>query len=166
MQRLLRIFKKDVRAGSGLIEVKKAQIERRDPSLHHKRVRGRAVAGGQRVAAVARSERKTATRATRQRPREPIDDGAEQRTQIGLRAQAATELDQRLAVVVALAVEDAVDALLNGALERVEELRGNDDRGDQSPGAEARQPFVNQLAGDGDQQEVEARRGSRSPGYR
>ena len=40
---------------------------------------------------------------------------------IGFRAKAAAELDQRLAVVVAMAVEGAIDPTLNAALERIED---------------------------------------------
>ena len=64
--------------------------------------------------------------------REPLDDGFEQGMQIGFRTQAAAKLDQRLAVVVAVAVEDAVDPVLDAPLQRIEE-GGHDDECD-APG--------------------------------
>ena len=53
--------------------------------------------------------------------RQALDDGIEQGAQIGLGVEAAAEVDQRLAVVEALLVEDAIDACLDRALERIEE---------------------------------------------
>ena len=50
-----------------------------------------------------------ATRATSSVSDKPVHDRVKQPAQIGLRTQAAAELDQRLAIVIALVVEDAVD---------------------------------------------------------
>ncbi len=56
-----------------------------------------------------------------QRLRQPLHDRVDQRAQVGLRVQAAAEVDQRLAVVEALLIEDAVDPRLNRPLQRIED---------------------------------------------
>ncbi len=96
-----------------------------------------------------------------QRAREPVGYGGEHRVEIGFGAEAAAEFDQRLAVVVASAVEDAIDAGLNSALERIEKLRGDDDGGDEAPGAEAGQILVDQLCRNGDRAEIQSDERSR-----
>ena len=121
--------------------------------------------GSQSVAAILGGQEDGDPR-DQQGPRQSIDDGAEQRVQIGLRAEAATEFDECLAIVVSPAVEDAVNPRLDGALERVEELRGDDDGGDQSPGAEARKLSVDGSPTMRDQQRSKARPGRRWPGYK
>ena len=55
--------------------------------------------------------------------RQLLDDGIEQGLEVGLGAEAAAEFDQRSAIVVAMAVEGAVDPSLNAALERIENRR-------------------------------------------
>ncbi len=94
-----------------------------------------------------------------QRLRQPVHDRAEQPAQIGLRAQAAAEGDQGLPIVVALMVEDPVDPVLNGAFERFEKLRGDDDGGDQAPCARAGQAGVHQFGRDRDCTEVKPDQG-------
>src|SRR5277367_5795799 len=90
-----------------------------------------------------------------QRVRQALDDGVQQCLEVCLRTEAATEFDQRLPVVVALAIEDAVDPLLDAAPERVKKLRCDDDGGDQSPEPKAGKAIADDLPGEGDQAEVE-----------
>ena len=85
-------------------------------------------------------------------------------SQIGLRTQAAAEGDQSLAIVVALAVEDPVDPVLNSAFERFEKLGGDDDGGDQAPRARARQAGVHHLRREGDRTKIKADQRSRRQG--
>ncbi len=85
---------------------------------------------------------------------EAVDDGAGERLKVGLRGEAAAELDERLAVVVALLVEDAVDAALDGGLDGVEDEGGGDDDGEDAPGFEAGQAGVCDLAREGHDHEV------------
>ena len=99
-----------------------------------------------------------------QRFRQPVHDRAEQPVQIGLRAQAAAEGDQGLAIVVALAVEDPVYPVLNGAFERFEKLGGDDDGSDQAPRSRAGQAGVHHLSRDRDRTKVKADQGSRRQG--
>ena len=65
--------------------------------------------------------------------RQPLDDGFKQGLEIGFRTEAAAEFDQRLAVVVAMAVEGTVDPALNSALEGIEDGGRGNDGDDQSP---------------------------------
>ena len=88
----------------------------------------------------------------------------EQPVQVGLRAQAAAEGDQGLAIVVALAVEDPVDPVLNSAFEGFEKLRRDNDGGDQAPRARAGQAGVNHLCREGDRTKIKADQGSRRQG--
>ncbi len=90
---------------------------------------------GERVIALRGEEDRDARH--QQRLRQPLDDGVEQCPQIGLRVQAAAELDQGLAVVEALLIEDAVDTGLNRPFERIEDEAGDDDRSQKSPRAQA-----------------------------
>ena len=94
--------------------------------------------------------------------RETFDDGVEQGAQVGLGVQAAAKLDQRLAVVEALLIEDAIDAGLDGAFEGFEQDSGDDDSSQQTPDTQAGEAGVEHLRGDGDDAEVEAdQRGGR-----
>ena len=65
--------------------------------------------------------------------RQLLDDGVEQGLEIGFGTEAAAEFDQRLAVVVAMAVKGAVDPALNAALEGVEDGGRDQDGDDQAP---------------------------------
>ncbi len=85
---------------------------------------------------------------------ETFDDGVEQGAEVGLGVDAAAELDQGLAVVEALLVEDAVDAGLNGAFERIEDDAGDDDGSQQSPDAEVGEAGVDDLTCESDDAEV------------
>ena len=121
------------------------------------------MAGGEPVGAAARGE-EDGDAGDQKRLRQALDDGVEQVAEVGLGAQAAAKLDQRLAIVVALAVENAVNALLDGALDGIEERRGDDDGGDQTVETRARQPGVDQRGSDGHQEEVKAEQGSGGQG--
>ena len=59
-----------------------------------------------------------------QSARQAVDDRGEHLVEIGLRVQVAAELDQRLPVVVALAIEELVQIILHPVLERIEQQRG------------------------------------------
>src|SRR5579884_3807417 len=63
-----------------------------------------------------------------QRLRQPLYDRVQQRRQVGLRVQAAAEVDQRLAVVEALLVECAVHPCLDAPLEGIEGEAEHQDR--------------------------------------
>jgi hypothetical protein len=86
------------------------------------------VAGGQAQAAGIVIEEDGNAR-DQQRARQLLDDGIEQRFKIGFRTQPAAKLDQRLAVVVAMAVKGAIDPALNAALEGIED-GGRDQNGE------------------------------------
>ena len=58
-----------------------------------------------------------------QRAGQLLDDGVEQRIEIGFGTEAAAELDEGMAVVVAMAIECAIDPALNAALEGIKEPR-------------------------------------------
>ena len=166
---MLGIFKKNVRAGIGLVEVQKTQVEETKaefpeivgagesvpifPPVDRQGLR-QAVGRGQSVAAViVRKEDRDLSDG--QGLREAVDDGREQGVEVGLRAESTAELDQRLPVVIALAVEELVDAFLNGALERIEEQRCEDYRGDETARAEGGQALLDEVTGDRDQQEIQ-----------
>ena len=53
--------------------------------------------------------------------------------QVGLRIQLAAELHQRLAIVEAFLVEDAVHSRLDDALQRIEDETRDDDGRNQAP---------------------------------
>ena len=87
--------------------------------------------------------------------RQPFDDRLEQRANIGLRIQATAEFNQRFAVIVAMAVEDTIDPVLNPPLQRVKGDRDNEDRKPQAPLANrCRQTCVHHLRGQGDHAEI------------
>jgi hypothetical protein len=141
VQHLAGVLEEDVRAGAGLVEVEEAEVQGRrfrDISRH-------AVCRCQEVAAPLIGE-EDCDACHQQRVGQAVDEGIEQRAQVGLRIQAAAEVDQRLPVVIALAVEDAVYAFLDGALQRIEQLRRDHDGRDQAPHTEvARQILVGNL---------------------
>ena len=140
----------------GRVEVEKAEIERG-------RLRAEAVRGdeAEALSAFILAGKKDGDARHQQCLRELEDDGVDERAKIGLRVEVAAEADQRLAVVEPLGIEDAIDPGLNPVLERVEEQAGDDDRGDEPPGAEAGEPRVDNLRRDGDDDEVEADERSR-----
>src|SRR5665213_296995 len=88
-----------------------------------------------------------------------LDDGLDEGAEVGLGVETAAELDEGFAVVETLLVEDAIHAALDEALERIEEQAGDDDGGDEAPGAEARELGVYELGGKGDDAKVEADQG-------
>ena len=93
-----------------------------------------------------------------------IDDGIQQRFEIGEGAEASTEGDEGGTVIVALAVEEAVDAHLDGSLERLEEERRYDDGGQESPDTEAAQAGLSESGGDGKKREIDADEGGGGEG--
>jgi hypothetical protein len=124
VHRLLRIFKKYMRVVRGLVEVQKAQ---RQTVLRGHRLGGQSMRRRQPQSAGFRGQEHRHPR-HQQRTRQPLDDGVQQGPQIGLRTEAAAEFHQRLAVVVAMAVEGPVHPTLNPALQRVED-RGRGQNG-------------------------------------
>ncbi len=81
----------------------------------------------------------------------------EQGLEVGLGTEAAAELDQRLAVIVAMAVKGAVDPALNAALEGIEDGRSGQNGDDQRPLAYGfRQALVDHEGDEGDDAEVAA----------
>ena len=134
VQHLLGILKKDVRAGIGLIEVEKAEARH---GLACCQLGRQAVAGHDRIAAICISgtgvREKDGHARNHQRLRQPLHDGVQQPPEIGLRTESTAKGDQRLAIVIPLMIKHAVHPVLNGALERFEQLRRNDDRSDQAP---------------------------------
>ena len=136
MEGLLRIFEEDVGVVRGVVEVEEAEGERA-PSL--------AVLRGARPRRASRERRPGQAQASgvlgdedgdashQQRARQLLDDRLEQRLEIGFGTEAAAELDERLAVVVAMAVEGAVDPALNTALEGIEDGRRHHDADKKSP---------------------------------
>ena len=65
-----------------------------------------------------------------------LDDGVNQGAEVGLRVEGAAKVDQGLAVVEALLIEEAINPALDGALERVEDESGDKDDRKQAPEAE------------------------------
>ncbi len=78
---------------------------------------------------------------------QPVDQRAQQCPQVRLRVQAASKFNQRGARVQSLAVENTVDAVLNSAFHRIEDQRGDDDGGRQSPATRRRQSCMDHLSG-------------------
>ncbi len=100
------------------------------------------------------SARKTATRVTSRVCGQALDDGVEQGAEVGLGVEAAAEVDQGLAVVEALLVEETVDAALNAALEGIEGEPHHDDGDDRTVEAEVREAVVDHLRREADDAEV------------
>src|SRR6185369_208025 len=99
-----------------------------------------------------------------QSAREAIDDHGEQSVEIGLGVQVTSELDQRLTVVVTLAIENLIEPVGDVVLEWIKQQRGNDDGGDKSRRAGTREIFVEQFGGHTDRCEVDS--GNRTCGER
>ena len=164
MQNLLGVLKENVRVIGGAIEVQEAKIEALRAFTLWTRFLGKSVRGGEAQAARFAGQ-EDGDAGYEERAGQLLHDGVEQRLQIGLRTEAAAELDQGLAVVVAMAVEGAIDPSLNAALEGIEDRGGNQDGDHQSPLAHRfRQPDVDHDRDEGDDAEVAAedeRRGQR-----
>src|SRR5208283_1072068 len=118
MQRMLRILEKDMGTGARLVEIQETQIQRRACLI-----RGwwQAMTGGE-GEAFCRLREKDPDPCHQQRARQPVDNRVQQRVQVGLRVEVSSEVNQGLPVVVPLAVEDAIHAVLDHALDGVEEL--------------------------------------------
>ena len=157
---LLRVLEEDVGACIGLIEVEKFESR---AAVRGEELRRQSVAGHQGVTAIDAGKKDGDAR-HQQSLRQPVHDRIQQSVQIGLRAQAAAKGDQGLAVVIALAVKDPVDPVLNGSLERLEKLGGNNDGGDQAPRSGARQASVHHFRRESDRTEVKANQCSRCQG--
>ncbi len=80
-----------------------------------------------------------------QRPRQAIDHRTQHPVQIGFRAQLAPKFDQRLAVVVAGAIEELIDTLLDPFAHRVKEQRGDHHGQDQPDRSRTRDLGVDQF---------------------
>ncbi len=71
--------------------------------------------------------------ANQKRLGEALDDGVDQGVQVGLRGDATAKLDEGVAIVVALLLEEPVNAGRDSALDGIEEQSGDDYRGHQTP---------------------------------
>ena len=136
VQRLLRILEEDMRVAARLRRSRGSPTPARPGSRSGRGPcappMGRPCDAARRSRPLS-SARKTATARYEQRPRQALDDRIEQGTEIGLRIQAAAELDQRLAVVVTLPVEDAIDPALDPPLQRFEDRSHHQDRDAEAP---------------------------------
>ena len=125
-QNLLRILQEDMIVRAVAVKVEEAHIERAQ-------VRGFEIGepmrGGQFEAALilraawlrlVRGRQEYRNARHQQSLRQPLHNGVHQSAQVGLRVQAAAEVDQRLAVVEALLVENAVYPRLDHALQWIE----------------------------------------------
>jgi hypothetical protein len=93
--------------------------------------------------------------------RQLLDDRVKQGLKIGFRTEATAKFDQRLAVIVAMAVKGAVDPALRAALEGIENRGRNQDGDDQTPGAHGlRHGVVHQNGDQRDDAEVAAQKQS------
>ena len=123
VQRLLRILKKDVRVVLVMgVEVKKSKVQPAAAVLRGLNLCRQAMACEARRSFPSGPEEHCHAR-YQQCPRQPLHDGVEQRGQVGLRAQPPAKLDQRLAVVVFVPVEDPVHPPLDAPLQRLKECR-------------------------------------------
>ena len=93
-----------------------------------------------------------------------VDDRAQHLVEIFLRAEFATELHQRPAIVVPRSVEHMVELLLNPVLDWIKEQRRHYHRQNQARRAAARDSRLNQLRYPGDDSEVNAHDGGRCQG--
>ena len=139
-QDLLRVLEEDVVVGVAAVEVEEAEVERGGARRLARLVRPCEAASSKRGRAGAdigsSDGEEDGDAGDQQRLREALDDGVDQGAEVGLGVEAAAEVDQGLAVVEALLIEDAVDAGLDHALERIEDEAGDDDGGQQAPDAE------------------------------
>ena len=138
----MRVFEKDVGVRAGGVEVEEAEGQRAlraggDAVDGGVRFGGQAVSRGQaQPVLVFRQEDRDAR--NQQGARQALDDGFEQGMEIGFGTEPAPELNQRLAVVVAVAVEDAIDPALDAPLQRLENCGDDEDR--DAPGPTRGQP--------------------------
>src|SRR5437868_4304624 len=93
--------------------------------------------------------------------RKTLDDEVEHLIQIGLGVQVSTECDQGAAIVVALAIEELVEMLLDPILYRIEEQRSDGDGNDQAgrPGVGNRLLYRGADQGDGPEVHADDGRG-------
>ena len=152
-QRLMRVLVEQV-AGLERLLLEKAQIERAGVGdaerLGQAEMLGLLGAGEEDGDAVHQ-----------QRAREAVDHRAEHLVEIGFGAQVAAELDQGAPVVVTLAIEHAVEALLDPVLHGLEQERGHDHGHHQAGGPGAGHARVHDLRRHADRAEVETQNGRR-----
>ncbi len=166
VERGLRIFKEDMSAGVGTVEVEKTEGQLR-VAAHQGR--GQPVRRLQSEAAPVAvcleiPGQKHCHARHQQCLRQPAGDGVEQVAQVGLCAEFPSEADEGFAVIVAFAVKQPVYTVLDGALDRIEQRRSDDDGGDQPVHAGIGQALAHQLGGQCHQAEIKAqqrRRGQR-----
>ncbi len=89
-----------------------------------------------------------------QSARQPVDDRGEHLVEIGFGVQVAAKLDQRLAIVITLAIEELVEILLHPVLEGIEQQRGDGDGDHQSDRTGAGEILVEQHRRHADRGEV------------
>ena len=161
VERLQRVFEEDVGVRAGGVEVEEAEGECAlgaggDAVDRGVRLGRQAVGRGQ-AKAVLVFRQKDCDARYQQGARQALDDGFEQGMEIGLGTQAAAEFNQGLAVVVAVAVEDAIDPALDTTLQGLENRGDDQDREPQSPLADSRRHVdVNLFGGQGHDAEVAA----------
>ena len=110
---VLRILEEDMVVGTRAVEVEEAHIERAGPACRLVRPCEAASSKCACPLSVFAGARKTATRVTSSVCGSRSTIESSKRAQIGLRVEAAAKLDQRLAVVEALLIEDAIHPRLN-----------------------------------------------------
>ncbi len=158
VERLLRIFEEEVRAGGGVVEVEEAEVE-----FVRQNIFGQAVARGQVIAAGVVGQ-KNSDAVDTEGAGQAIDDGLEQGSEVSEGAEAAAEGDEGGAVVVALAVEEAIDAGLDESLDGFEEKSGEDNGSERAPDAEVAETRLRDGGDDGQQDEVDAHDGGSGEG--
>src|SRR5579871_1016154 len=160
MERLLRVLKEDVRmVESCAVKVEKAkgQFVLRRRGEKPMRCSEAHASGGLRE--------KDRDAGDEQSARKPLDDGIEQRVDIGFGAQSAAELNQGLPVVVLLPVKGLVNPPLDAALEWIEDRGGHQDGDHKCPPADRRRKaVVDHLSNEGDDTEVAAEQRRRGEG--
>ena len=156
MKGLLGVLKKDVGVVCCAVEVEEAEVERvrPHPVLRGKRLGGQPMGRGQAQPTRLLGQKDGHAR-HQQGARQPLHNGLQQCFQIRLGTEAATKLDQRHAIVVAMAVEGAVNPALNPALQRLEEGSDQDDGDALAPIPDRlRQAVVGQPRGQGNDAEI------------
>ena len=96
--------------------------------------------------------------------RQLVDDGLEQGLEIGFGTEAAAELDEGFAVVVAMTIEGSIDPALNAALEGIEDGHGDEHGNTRAHSRTARGAVMCNQRDQGDGAEIAAedkRRGER-----
>ena len=81
-----------------------------------------------------------------QRLMKPLHDRVHEGGKVGLRVQLAAKLNQRFAIVEALLVEDTIDAILNGPLQRIKHEAGDDNSADEAPLTQVLPAIVDNLS--------------------